>query len=131
MIWGTMAPISWVAAPPSLGTWTFGLMTLGAAAGIAKTIRWPNLPKRVSALIYVLFACLLLPTVPSVAEKSGAWGAVLLLFGGVLFAIGALIYSKRSPNPIPGVLGYHEVFHLLVIAAAACQYVTVWRILDP
>ena len=47
---------------------------------------------------------------------------LLLALGGVLYTIGAVVYAVRKPDPVPAVFGYHEVFHALVIAAAAVQY---------
>ena len=52
-------------------------------------------------------------------------GVLLLLAGGVLYTGGAVVYARGRPDPVPAVFGYHEVFHALVIAAAACQYAAV------
>jgi hemolysin III len=49
----------------------------------------------------------------------------LLITGGVLYSAGALLYVRRWPDPWPRVFGYHEVFHLLTIAAAVAFYVVV------
>ena len=49
----------------------------------------------------------------------------LLLAGGVLYTVGAVVYARRRPNPKPTVFGYHEVFHALTIVAVACQYVAI------
>jgi hemolysin III len=45
--------------------------------------------------------------------------------GGLLYTVGAVIYALRRPDPSPKVFGYHEIFHLLVIAAAATHYAAV------
>jgi len=50
---------------------------------------------------------------------------VLMLSGGLLYAAGPLSYHRRWPDPCPSVFGYHEVFHALVCAAAACQFVAI------
>jgi len=55
----------------------------------------------------------------------GIAGAVLLMVGGGLYTLGALIYAMKWPNPFPSTLGFHEIFHLLVIAAAVTQFVAV------
>jgi hemolysin III len=52
-------------------------------------------------------------------------GLVLLAAGGVLYTVGAIIYATGRPNPIPTVFGYHELFHSLVIAAAALHFAAV------
>lgn len=51
--------------------------------------------------------------------------------GGVLYTVGAAVYARRWPNPIPHLLGFHEVFHLLVVAASVCHYVAIWRYVLP
>jgi len=61
-----------------------------------------------------------------------AWPPVLLLFGGgVLYTIGALVYARRWPNPFPRVFGFHEVFHLFVIAAALAHFVAIAAFVVP
>ena len=50
---------------------------------------------------------------------------VLLLVGGLLYSLGAFVYAARRPDPVPAVFGYHEVFHVLVVVAAAAHYVAV------
>jgi hemolysin III len=64
-------------------------------------------------------------TVPQVFAAIGFLGASLLLFGGVLYTVGAVVYARRRPDPIPAVFGYHELFHVLTILAAASQYAAI------
>jgi hemolysin III len=49
----------------------------------------------------------------------------MLALGGVLYTLGGLVYAVRRPDPWPRVFGYHEVFHLLVIAGSAVHYAVV------
>ena len=62
---------------------------------------------------------------PQMFSGVGVAGAVLLLVGGGLYTVGAAIYATKWPNPFPRTLGFHEIFHLLVVAAAAAQFVAV------
>ena len=62
---------------------------------------------------------------PQILDRVGAGGTTLLLVGGVAYTLGAVVYALKRPDPVPGVFGYHEVFHAFVIAAVACQYVAV------
>jgi len=48
-----------------------------------------------------------------------------LALGGILYSAGGVIYARKGPDPVPSVFGYHELFHALVIAAAALQYLVV------
>ena len=54
--------------------------------------------------------------------------AVLLATGGVLYSVGALIYLWRWPNPWPNFWGYHEIFHVFVVAAVACHFTVFARL---
>ena len=62
--------------------------------------------------------------VPAAAELS-AVAILLVVATGILYTGGAIIYTRRRPNPLPQVFGYHELFHVLTLAAAACEYVVV------
>jgi hemolysin III len=62
---------------------------------------------------------------PGLYGALGPVGFALVVSGGVLYTTGAIIYARRSPDPIPAVFGYHEVFHAFVIAAALCHFVVV------
>jgi hemolysin III len=67
---------------------------------------------------------------PQLIDGVGWGGTSLVLASGLLYTLGGLAYALRRPNPFPGVLGYHEVFHLLVVVAVALQYsvVALWLV---
>jgi hemolysin III len=52
----------------------------------------------------------------------GPAGTLLLAAGGLLYTAGAVVYAIQRPNPSPAIFGYHEIFHLLVIAAAIAHF---------
>jgi hemolysin III len=55
-----------------------------------------------------------------------SWVAILLVAAsGLLYTVGAVVYARRRPDPRPQVFGYHELFHVLTVAAVACEYVVV------
>ena len=58
-------------------------------------------------------------------DKLGWVATAVIGLGGVLYTIGAVIYARRRPDPLPAVFGYHEVFHGLTIAGAACHYAVI------
>ena len=62
---------------------------------------------------------------PQLLDRLGSIGFGLILSGALLYTLGALVYARHRPDPRPTVFGYHEVFHLLVIAAAAAHYAAV------
>ena len=66
-----------------------------------------------------------LPALPAVLDKLGWVATALIGLGGVLYTVGAVIYARRRPDPLPDVFGYHEVFHALTIAGAAAHYAVI------
>ena len=66
--------------------------------------------------------------VPQLFPALGVAAAVLVIVGGALYSVGALTYAITWPNPFPATLGFHEVFHLLVVAATATQFVALWLV---
>jgi hemolysin III len=58
-------------------------------------------------------------------------GTGLIVLGGLLYTAGAVVYGTRRPNPVPGWFGFHEVFHVLVVAASTAHYLAIWRYVLP
>jgi hemolysin III len=96
-----------------------------AAAGVVLNLAWWNAPKPVTAAVYLSTGWIAILAFPQLWEQLGPLGFGLVALGGVLYTAGAVVYARRRPDPSPEVFGYHEIFHLLVIAAAACQFAAV------
>jgi hemolysin III len=97
----------------------------GAALGLALGLAWLDSPRWVSALAYVAVGWVGIIAAPQLVSGLGVADLVLVLVGGGLYMLGAGIYAARWPNPFPRTFGFHEIFHLLVVAAAATQFVAV------
>jgi len=97
----------------------------GAALGLALELIWIDSPRWLSAIAYLAVGWVGVLTIPQLFSGAGVAVAVLLLVGGGLYSVGAVVYATRWPDPFPRVLGFHEVFHLLVVAAAVTQFVAV------
>jgi hemolysin III len=100
------------------------LWTLTLTAGAIHMV-WMNAPELLVGSTFVGLGWVGALALPGVWVHSGVVAATLLLVGGVLYMAGALSYRRRWPNPNPAIFGYHEVFHVYVCAAAACQYVAI------
>ena len=97
----------------------------GAAAGAIMKLAWIDAPGWLVSLIYVLLGWVGVALFPHMLEELGITPTAMVAAGGVLYTVGAVVYAFQRPDPVPAVFGYHEVFHVLVIAAAAIQYAVV------
>jgi hemolysin III len=103
------------------------LATVWGGACLAATLKlaWARAPTWVPAAISIALGWAGVIVLPQVARAIGLTGTFLLLAGGIAYSAGAVVYVRQRPNPAPATFGYHEVFHLLVIAAVVCQYSTI------
>jgi hemolysin III len=97
----------------------------GAALGLTLNLAWIESPRWLSTVAYLAVGWVGVVAVPQLFPALGVAPAVLLIVGGAIYSLGALAYAATWPNPFPGTVGFHEVFHLLVVVAAATQFVAV------
>jgi len=97
----------------------------GALAGVVLTLAWVDAPRALTAGAYVALGWVSVVALPQLADRAGAGCLALLAAGGLLYTAGAVVYARRERDPAPDVFGFHEVFHLFVIAAAATHYAAV------
>lgn len=124
LIAGTYTPLC-VALGPTRGLGLLAFVWTGAVFGMAQAVMYPDAPKYLVIPIYLGLGWAVFPLVPAVRAAVGTGGLTLLAAGGIVYSVGAVIYWARRPDPFPRVFGYHELFHLLVIAAAACHFAVV------
>jgi hemolysin III len=128
---GTYTAIAGIALPPDDAGWIVGLVWLGAIVGMTVTAGnfWPGAPRVLTAIPYVAVGWVAVAALPDLLHGLGRGSFVLVIAGGVLYTLGASVYATRKPDPFPKVFGYHEVFHALVTAAAACHLAVVASII--
>ena len=122
---GTYTPFALLAFEGAFSAVLLTVVWTGAVLGLAVNLCWIDAPKWVAALGYLAVGWGGVVATPQMFSRLGVGTTMLLLVGGVLYTVGAVIYSLRRPDPFPNVFGFHEVFHVLVIAAAATQFVAV------
>jgi hemolysin III len=125
MIAGSYTPFALLVVDGTLADVIFAAVWAGAIGGIVLKMFWIDAPKWLAALIYVLLGWVSVATFPALASDLGVTATAMVAGGGLLYTVGAVVYAIRKPDPSPTVFGYHEIFHLLVIAAAGLQYAVI------
>jgi hemolysin III len=125
LIAGTYTPFAVLVLDGSLSDVVLAGVWTGAAAGIVFTLVWVEAPKWLAAAAYVALGWFSVIAVPQITERAGAGALALLALGGVAYTAGAVVYALRRPDPRPAIFGYHEIFHVLVVVAAAAHFTAV------
>ncbi len=124
LIAGTYTPVALCVFSEGWAVPVLAVVWSGVVVAILMKLIWVGVPKRVSAFIgiglgwvgAVAFSQLLKLPWP---------GLLLLLLGGIAYTVGAITYARKRPDPAPAVFGYHELFHVLTLVAAGCQYAAI------
>lgn len=121
-------PLALLVLTGTLQTVVLGGVWLGASGGIAMSAAWIDAPRGLVATSYVAVGSAAGVGIPQLVTRLGLTPLLLLGVGSLLYILGAAVYATRRPDPWPSRFGFHEVFHALVVAAAACHFVAmvVW-----
>ena len=118
-------PVALLVLDGPLGWTLFAAAWAGALAGVALSLAWIGAPRLLFAGTYVALGWIALMALPELITRLPLTPLILFGCGGLLYTIGAVVYATRRPDPWPRVFGFHEVFHALVIAAAALHFVAM------
>jgi hemolysin III len=97
----------------------------GALGGIAMSVAWITAPRVLFALTYVGLGWVIVIAFPQLVSGLPAEPLLLFAAGGLLYTAGAAVYATRRPDPWPRTFGFHEIFHALVVLAAAAHFVAI------
>jgi hemolysin III len=110
------------------GAWQFsilGVVWIGAALAIVQRVFWLDAPRWVPVAAGISLGWIGVIVLPQIIEASGFSGTFLVALGGVFYTLGAIVYAFQRPDLRPDVFGFHELFHVLTVLAAACQFAAV------
>ena len=127
LIAGTYTPFCLLALD---GGWRWGLLALIwslALCGMSLKLFWMGAPRWLSVFLYLGMGWIAVGAAPALLRAVPAGGMAWVLAGGLTYSAGALVYGLKRPNPVPGVFGFHEVWHIFVLAGSACHF---WAILQ-
>jgi len=125
LIAGTTTPFAVLVIGGALGKALLIAVWAGAAAGIVVELIWVEAPKWATAAVYLVVGWIGALGFPGIVVNAGLGAGALIAAGGVLYTTGAVVYARQRPDPNPAVFGYHEIFHALVLAAAAAHFAAV------
>lgn len=126
LIAGTYTPLCFNVLSGWVRPTILTIIWLLAALGICLATLTLRTPRWITAGLYVGMGWVALLALPAFMTML-PWPAIAsLLLGGILYTIGAIIYARRRPNPFPRVFGFHEIFHLFVIAGSVTFATMIW-----
>ena len=131
LIAGTYTPFCLLALE---GAWQVGLLSMIwslALCGVLLKIFWMGTPRWLSVALYLGMGWVAVIAAPALFLAVPAGGMIWVLGGGLLYTAGALVYGLKRPNLVPGVFGFHELWHLFVVAGSACHFWAVLHYLAP
>ncbi|MGB3828072.1 MAG: hemolysin III family protein [Ornithinimicrobium sp.] len=129
LIAGTITPLVLVLVRNTYGWTVFGAVWAIALSGIVLRSVWRRVPKYITNTLYISLGWLTVVLIGGgVSLPIGA--LVLMAAGGLVYSLGFVIFVIERPNPRPGVFGFHEVWHAMVLVAAALHYLLMyWYVL--
>ncbi|MEZ5321132.1 MAG: hemolysin III family protein [Microthrixaceae bacterium] len=126
LIAGSYTPFCLLVLPRVWGIPMLVVVWVVALAGIImKMVRVSAGSSRTGSWLYVVMGWVAVVTLPQLLDQLGPARMVLMIAGGAMYTVGAVILGKRWFNMSPAVFGYHEVFHALTVAAGACHFVLI------
>lgn len=108
---------------PLRGSWGFSLVSViwaVAAAGLCMKIFWLEAPRWLSTGLYIGMGWAALVAFYPLSQTLPFAALAWLVSGGIFYTVGAIIYARKRPNW--GIFGFHELFHLFVMAGSACHF---------
>ncbi len=125
LIAGSYTPFALLALDRTWGVTVLGVVWAVAVGGIGVVILWHRI-RLVGITLYLTLGWLGVVTLPWLAGRLGIAKLALLIVGGVLYTVGAVVLDRQRPDPSPAVFGYHEVWHAFTVAAGVCHYILIW-----
>jgi len=122
---GTYTPFALLLLPPDQTRSLLLIAWIGAIGGVLFTVFWVSAPRWLYTPIYVALGWVAVFYLKPLYEAGGAAVVILIAVGGLLYTLGAVVYGTKRPNPSPRWFGFHEVFHVLTVAAFVVHYIAV------
>mgnify|MGYP001569014455 FL=1 len=127
LIAGSYSPICLVALRETYGLYYFIIAWSMALAGIVTKLFWIESPRWITVAMYLGMGWISVPLALPLSKVVAPWCLYWIVIGGLFFTSGAVIYAKKKPNPFPGVFGFHEIWHLFVMAGTFSHFWAIYK----
>ena len=97
-----------------------------AAIGVTFSVLTLSMPRWATVALYLVMGWVAVVPAPSLVRLLPPPAVALLIAGGLLYTAGAIVYARRRPDPFPSIFGFHELFHLFVVAASTAFFAAIW-----
>lgn len=124
LIAGSYTPLAWALLPARPATILLAAIWAGALAGVCFRVFYTDAPRWLYTPVYVLLGLACLLFIGDFFAASPA-AATLICVGGAFYIAGAVFYALKAPNPIPEILGFHELFHAFTLVGFTCHYTAI------
>lgn len=121
LIAGTYTPIAVLALPTDKAILLLSLVWGGAILGILFRVFWIDAPRWLYVALYLVLGWAAVMYMFDLFQANAAM-MILVIVGGVLYTVGAVVYALKRPNPWPGHFGFHEIFHVCTVLAFLCHW---------
>ncbi len=122
LIAGTYTPLCLLALSGAWSVVMLATVWAGAVTGIVlKQVNIDGL-RRVSGFLYISLGWVSIVTLPQLFHSMSGLGFALVVAGGLLYTLGAIVFATKRPDPNPAVFGYHEIWHAFTAGAGLCHY---------
>ena len=122
LIAGTYVPVCLLALSPAFG-WTFLVLeTLFALVGVVCTFLLRKFPAVLNVVLYLLMGWMALPALGWIGAHWPTYAIVLLVAGGIVYTIGAVIFATDRPHLWPGRFSAHDLWHIFVLGGSGCHF---------
>lgn len=129
LIAGTYTPFCLTAFS---GFWKWGLLSIIwalALIGVGIKVFIIRVPRWVNAGVYLIMGWLVIAAIGEMLKTLSPLTINWLIIGGVIYTLGAIVYITKKLDFRPGIFGFHEVWHVFVIIAAAAHYISILSLL--
>ncbi len=121
---GAATPLCVLAVPRPLCWVLLASVWLGALAGVITKATRLSEGCKAGSWLYLPLGWALAVALPFLAPMLG-WRTGLLVGAGVAYSVGAVLFFRKRPDPVPTIFGYHEVWHCFTAVGGICQFLAI------